>query len=70
MSLGLYCCRYVGITRCNSYILVWFGLLPMQLSMSCIVVLTAAISIPVEPSSRQLYLHECLQEVSAMKELQ
>lgn len=36
----------------------------MQLSQTVLVVLLAVFSIPVEPSPRQLRLHQCLQEVS------
>ena len=59
-------CRYVDLGNCNSYVLVWFGMLPMQLVMSSLAVISCFMVTPVDPSPRQLYHHQCLQEVGTL----
>ncbi len=58
-------CRFVHAGPCNSYVLAWYGMLPMQLAMSSLAVINAVMVCPVDPSPRQLYHHQCLQEVRA-----
>jgi hypothetical protein len=55
--------RYVDIEECNNYIMNWFGLLPMQLSQTTIVVFNAVHTIPVDPAPRALRLHQFLQHI-------
>ena len=59
-------CRFIRTGTCNSYILTWFGLLPMQLSMTSMAVINVIMVAPVDPSPRQLYHHLCLQEVTTL----
>ncbi|GAB4816056.1 hypothetical protein N2152v2_003102 [Parachlorella kessleri] len=54
---------FVHAGTCNSYVLAWYGMLPMQLAMSSLAVINAVMVCPVDPSPRQLYHHQCLQEV-------
>ncbi|GAB4816055.1 hypothetical protein N2152v2_003101 [Parachlorella kessleri] len=55
---------YIHLGNCNSYVLVWFGMLPMQLTMTSLAVISCVMVTPVDPSPRQLYHHQCLQEVA------
>ena len=45
--------------------LMWMGMLPMQLSQSAFAVVLSVITMPVDPSPRQMQLHLSLQEVRA-----
>ncbi|GAB4816054.1 hypothetical protein N2152v2_003100 [Parachlorella kessleri] len=55
---------FVHLGNCNSYVLVWFGMLPMQLSMTSLAVISCVMVTPVDPSPDQVHHHQCLQEVA------
>lgn len=59
-------CR-VDIGTCSTTIIGWFGMTPMQMSMSTIAVLAAITAMPIEPTPRQRLLHDSLQQVVWME---
>jgi hypothetical protein len=53
--------RFPKLYICNSWVLTWFGITPMQLVASIMVALTAVLYCPITPSRKQQELHEWLQ---------